>query len=154
MKEGWIFGVSEFIFRQSRNKALLPPVAVQKPLNMEESARRIGRPPKGACKRSHKVTVAFNDYEYEMMLALAESAGLRPADWCRKTAVKTRLREALSGEDRLLLKDLYKLGTNLNNLLRIMHGRRDWRYDREITQITEDFRQINNYYREVVRHGR
>ena len=121
---------------------------------MEENKRNVGRPPKGAYKRSHKVTVAFNDYEYEMMLVLAERAGLRPADWCRKTALKTRLREALTAEERQLLKDLYKLGTNVNQLLRLMHARSDWRYDSEITQMLKQQKEINDYFREVVRHGR
>ena len=114
----------------------------------------IGRPPKGAYKRSHKVTVAFNDYEYEAMLNFAELSGLCPADWCRKTALKTRLREALTAEERQLLKDLYKLGTNVNQLLRLMHARSDWRYDSEITQMLKQQKEINDYFREVVRHGR
>lgn len=121
---------------------------------MEDNKRNVGRPPKGANKRSHKVTVAFNDDEYEMMLALAESSGLCPADWCRKTALQTRLREALTAEERQLLKDLYKLGTNINQLLRLMHARSDWRYEREIAQMLEQQKEINVYFREVMRHGR
>lgn len=122
---------------------------------MEDSSKRtIGRPPKGAYKRSHKVTVAFNDYEYEAMLNFAELSGLCPADWCRKTALKTRLRKALTAEERQLLKDLYKLGTNVNQLLRLMHARSDWRYDSEITQMLKQQKEINDYFREVVRHGR
>ena len=122
---------------------------------MEDSSRRmIGRPPKGAYKRSHKVTVAFNDYEYEAMLNFAELSGLCPADWCRKTALKTRLREALTAEERLLLKDMYKLGTNINQLLRLMRARNNWRFDREIQQMLKDHKQINDYFREVLRHGR
>lgn len=120
----------------------------------EKSNRTVGRHPKGAEKRSHKVTVAFNDEEYITMLTLAESAGLCPANWCRKTALKTRPREAFTEEEHHLLKDLYKLGCNLNQLLRVMQSKRDWRFDQEITQTIEDFRQINVYYREVVRNGR
>ena len=123
--------------------------------DMEDSSKRtIGRPPKGAYKRSHKVTVAFNDYEYEAMLNFAELSGLCPADWCRKTALKTRLREAPPAEERQLLKDLYKLGTNVNQLLRLMHARSDWRYDSEITQMLKQQKEINDYFREVVRYGR
>ena len=121
---------------------------------MEDNKRNVGRPPKGAEKRSHKVTVAFNDYEYEMMLVLAERAGLRPADWCRKTALKTRLREALTAEERQLLKDLYKLGTNVNRLLRLMYARSDWRYDSEIEQMLKDHKQIKDYFMEILSHGR
>ena len=128
-------------------------VAVQNH-TMNDNKRAIGRPPKGAYKRSHKVTVAFNDYEYEMMLTLSESAGLCPADWCRKTALKTRLREALTDEERKQLKDLYRLGVNVNQLLRLMRARGDWHYEREIAQMLEDHKEINNYFRAVLRHGR
>ena len=121
---------------------------------MEDNKRNVGRPPKGAYKRSHKVTVAFNDYEYEMMLTLAERSGLCPADWCRKTALKTRLREALTAEERQLLKDLYKLGTNVNRLLRLMHARSEWRYDSEIEQMLKDQKQIKDYFMEILSHGR
>lgn len=122
---------------------------------MDESTRRtIGRPPKGAYKRSHKVTVAFNEYEYEMMLVLAERSGLRPADWCRKTALKTRLHEALTADELKLVRENYKLGTNVNYLLRLMSAKSDWRYEREIKQMLEQQREINSYFREVLRHGR
>ena len=136
-------------------KSLATPLGRSKKTDMEDSSRRmIGRPPKGAYKRSHKVTVAFNDYEFEMMLTLAERAGLRPADWCRKTALKTRLREALSDSERTMLKDNYKIGANLNQLLRLMRARSDWRYEREIKQMLEEQQKINNYFREVLRYGR
>ena len=121
---------------------------------MEDNKRNVGRPPKGAEKRSHKVTVAFNDYEYEMMLVLAERSGLRPADWCRKTALKTRLHEALTADELKLVRENYKLGTNVNHLLRLMSAKSDWCYEREIKQMLEQQREINSYFREVLRHGR
>ena len=116
--------------------------------------RRKGRPAKGSLKRSHKVTVAFNDDEYELMLTLAEMSGLSPACWCRKTALKTRMREAFTDEERLLLKDLYKVGTNLNQLLRVMQSRTGRLFDREVSDIIAQFRQINSHFREEVRDGR
>ena len=78
--------------------------------------RRTGRPPMGAGKRRHKVTVVLNDQEYEQVSLKAELTPFTISEYCRKAALRHQVREALSHEERQLLRDLYKIGVNLNSL--------------------------------------
>ena len=79
--------------------------------------RRTGRPPMGVEKRRHKVTVALNDQEYEQVSLKAELTPFTISEYCRKAALRHQVREALSHEERQLLRDLYKIGVNLNRLV-------------------------------------
>lgn len=116
--------------------------------------RRTGRPPKGAEKRRHKVTVALNDQEYDQV---SLKAGLTPftiSEYCRKAALRHQVREALSHEERQLLRDLYKMGINLNRLVTWLERGNLNEVALEIIDIQKEFTGINRYFREVLRHGR
>lgn len=112
-----------------------------------------GRPAKGALKRRHKITVAFNDDEFMTMTDKAECSGLYPAVYCRKAAVQKQLRQAFTSEDRMLLKHLYNVGSNLNQVAHELHARSDYRYDERLKEIIRQFGSIHSYFREVTNHG-
>ena len=108
----------------------------------------------GAGKRRHKVTVALNDQEYDQV---SLKAGLTPftiSEYCRKAALRHQVRETLSHEERQLLRDLYKIGVNLNRLVTWLERGRLNEVALEIIDIQKEFTGINRYFREVLCHGR
>lgn len=108
----------------------------------------------GAERRSHKVTVVLNDQEYEQVSLKAELTPFTISEYCRKAALKHQIREALSHEERQLLRDLYKVGVNLNRLVRWLRNGNFHENVMEIQRLQNEFTEINRYFREVLRHGR
>lgn len=108
----------------------------------------------GAERRRHKVTVVLNDQEYEQVSLKAELTPFTISEYCRKAALRHQVREALSHEERQLLRDLYKIGVNLNRLVTWLERGNLNELAFEIMAIQKEFTGINRYFREVLRHGR
>lgn len=108
----------------------------------------------GAERRRHKVTVVLNDQEYEQVSLKAELTPFTISEYCRKAALRHQAREALSHEERQLLRDLYKIGVNLNRLVTWLERGNLNEVALEIMDIQKEFTGINRYFREVLRHGR
>ena len=113
-----------------------------------------GRPPKGALKRSRKVTVAFSEEEYCLMKDKATLSGLSPAAYCRRAAVRKEIREALTYEDRKLLQGLWNIGNNLNQIARALNARGNTNYDSDLKAAGSSLSEIISHYRRVLRYGR
>ena len=121
---------------------------------MKKDSTKYGRPPKGSFKRSHKLTIAFNDDELAVMQMKAEAAGLRPAEWCRRCSVQQKIRSALTEEDRKILKGLWNVGNNLNQLVHEMHAKAGFHQSwyAEIAKLMNELKEINAHYRGVMRY--
>lgn len=106
----------------------------------------------GSERRSHKVTVVLNNQE--LVSLKADLTPFTISEYCRKAALKHQIREALSHEERQLLRDLYKVGVNLNQLVKwLAKGNFNVALP-GIECLQKDFSEINRYFREVLRHGR
>lgn len=116
--------------------------------------RKVGRLPMGSERRSHKVTVVLNNQEYELVSLKADLTPFTISEYCRKAALKHQIREALSHEERQLLRDLYKVGVNLNQLVKWLAKGNFNAALPEIECLQKDFSEINRYFRGVLRHGR
>ena len=130
------------------------PLGRESMTGMEQTkSKKAGRPQKGVFKRSHTLTVSFNDDEFAMMTDKARRSGFPPATYCRKAAVRETIRETLTCEDRKLLRGLWNIGGNLNQIARSLNrtGQIDIAPIR--TALTE-IKTIVDYYREVMRYGR
>lgn len=78
--------------------------------------RSNGRPRLGAAKREKFVKVSFNDTEHDIIDIKARRAGLSKAEYVRKGALKAEVASILSDEEKGLLHELRKLGSNLNQI--------------------------------------
>lgn len=75
-----------------------------------------GRPRLGAAKREKFVKVSFNETEHDIIDIKARRAGLSKAEYVREGALKAEVASILSDEEKGLLHELRKLGSNLNQL--------------------------------------
>lgn len=107
----------------------------------------------GADKKSHKITIAMDDQEYELARIRAGRCGLPLASFIRDSSLKTSIVERIRPEENRLLKDLYKVGTNLNQLMQKLNSQQDYRYDSDLSAIITEFGQIREFYRRI-RDGR
>lgn len=145
--------VSEFIFPQCGNHSPLPSVAVR--FEMKETrTSKAGRPDTGCLKRSHKVTVAFNDDEFLRMTDKAEMSGLSTAVYCRKSCLTTRILQPPTEDIRSIHRAMCNTENNLNQLVRCLHARRDYRYEEDLGRVIAGFDSALRYVKEVMSDGR
>lgn len=103
----------------------------------------------GPDKKSHKITVAMDDEELELATIRAARCGLPLASFVRVSCLKTTIVERIRPEENRLLKNLYKMGNNLNQLMQKLNSQQDYRYDSDLTAIISEFGQIKEFYRRI-----
>lgn len=132
----------------------LPLVGKTKIFMNEHKTIKAGRPQKGEYKRDHKVTVAYNQEEFEMVEMNARRSGVPIAIFCRRASINRELTEVITREELRLIKSINNIGNNLNQLMRMLHSMAVFKYDVELNRIISDWTEIHDYLREVLRNGR
>lgn len=80
-----------------------------------------GRPSLGTAKRERHIKSSFNDSEYDRVDILAAKAGMTKAEYVRVRALQDVIVAFLTDEEKELLHELKKLGSNLNQIAHEAH---------------------------------
>lgn len=75
-----------------------------------------GRPPLGQAKKSNAVMVRFSDAQFDIIDIKSSRAGMSRSEYVREGALNATVVGVLSGEEKMLLHELKKLGPNLNQI--------------------------------------
>lgn len=116
---------------------------------MKNSNHKPGRPPLGPEKKAKKITVALDEEEYSRVKYRAAKSGTGPAVYIRKACLSATVVARLTPQENSLLKNLYKVGTNLNQIAAKLNSGGDYRYDTDLRDILTEFRKILGHFREV-----
>ena len=98
--------------------------------------RSPGRPrlPAGS-HRCHQIGIRLTSSELSSVRARADAAGLRPSVYVRHLALTGKANVV---EVRALVRAVNRLGTNLNQLVRYSHQRRELPSDRTLEALRAD----------------
>lgn len=72
-------------------------------------------------KRTHQVKVMFNDSEFEEIRKKAFLASMSNAEYLRRQTLGKEIKEALSVENAVFLREWAKVSNNLNQLVKLTH---------------------------------
>ena len=75
-----------------------------------------GRPPLGQVKKSNAVMVRFSNPQFDIIDVKASRAGMSRSEFVREGALNAEVIGVLSDEEKSLLHELKKLGSNLNQI--------------------------------------
>ncbi|MCR0487271.1 MobC family plasmid mobilization relaxosome protein [[Clostridium] innocuum] len=96
-------------------------------------------------KRTHRVDVAMNDKEYEQILTYVHGCGLSKQAYLL-LLIKNRIPQPLPSDDfQEVIKQLRKIGNNLNQLTVIAHKTGSI----DIMKYKEDMKTLNNSIVEI-----
>src|SRR5690606_18256711 len=95
-----------------------------------------------AIKKSFRRTVRYNENQYKMMMANAQRAGMKPAEWIRENSVNKTVKPRFNQEDRKVLHVLAGAANNLNQLTALSHQLGLQTVQKECLQLID---QINGY---------
>ena len=112
-----------------------------------------GRKPKGAGKRSIKRTIAFSPAEDVLLGQLAARTGLPKAMFVRRAALGCIIYERITAEDNALLKWMYKIGNNINQLVVELRGKGYIEHIEKLDRVEVESHEIYEYFKKK-RDGR
>ena len=75
-----------------------------------------GRPRLGTAKRDKSIRGNFNDWEYDRVDILSAKAGMSKSEYVRVRALEDVIIAFLTDEEKALIHELKKLGSNLNQI--------------------------------------
>lgn len=106
----------------------------------------------GSKRRPNRVEICFSDTEYSRVKELAEEANAVSLPEFVRLIVMFRgmVTAALTPEDRKLISDLGKMGTNLWEIRKdLMRHGTDKQLLADLESMYQDFKKIKDYYKEI-----
>ena len=109
-------------------------------------------------RRNHDLHLRLNDEEFNKLNTLVTRSGLSREAYLRQIISGLQPRDLPSRDFRLMMRQLYHCGNNLNQIARKAHALDvidAQKYDEAVEQYREAVRQLNrdNIQPEKIRHG-
>lgn len=87
--------------------------------NADKNRRKGGRPRKSRDElRCHHVKAGFTDLEFDTVEYKAKQAGERVSDYIRAASLNAKVKARINEEQLELMRDIARMGNNLNQLAR------------------------------------
>ncbi|MBB5645974.1 plasmid mobilization protein [Pedobacter cryoconitis] len=107
-----------------------------------------GGAPQKRIKRANGIRVRLTATERFLIESKARQAGMRISDWIRAAALKAKVVERVSAEDRRVLHLLAGMANNLNQLTKLAHNSGIIsiviKCDNLLTEIDQTLKYLNN----------
>lgn len=102
-----------------------------------------GRPPLGELKRSKAIKLTFTELEYSQIVKLAVDNDMPVNELLRKLSIggSVIVKEKFSNEEKDILRSLYQVGNNLNQLTKRLNERQS-PMENEFKEVIKQFHVI------------
>ncbi len=120
--------------------------------NMKETEPKTSRH-HGSSKRPNRFEVILTDEENSRLEELSTAAGMKPTQLVRKLIMGGgKVNAALTVEERKLITDLGKMGTNIWQIRKdlMKHGT-DSQLLKDLETIYEDFSEMKEYFKKMIK---
>lgn len=104
--------------------------------------KQAGRPRSGIYKRDRKILLSANNMEYRILQAKAEKSGLTVSEYCRDAALHGKVAQTLSKEAVYMIKELYKIGINLNQVAHRMNADGHFSYIADVLRLSSELKAV------------
>lgn len=108
-----------------------------------------GRPAKGLQKRKARHSVSLTEAEDTIIRERASKAGLPPAVYIRRASLGCTIHQRITPEQNKMLKGVYNIGNNLNQLVKELHSRNDMYYCGRLPPLISDMEDIYKYFKRI-----
>lgn len=102
----------------------------------------------GSGKRPNRIEVILNDEENSRLEELSAAAGVKPTQLVRKLIMGGTVKAALTAEERKLITDLGKMGTNIWQIRKdLINYGLDEKAVSDIEAMYDEFAEIKEHFR-------
>ena len=105
----------------------------------------------GSAKRPNRIEVILTDEENSRLEELSTAAGVKPTQLVRKLIMGGTVKAALTAEERKLITDLSKMGTNIWQIRKdLINYGLDEKAVSDIESMYDEFAQIKEHFKTKV----